>query len=172
MAGVKTLADGRTKLAILTTKPANPAAPTLTELNAGISAAGLVAKNGTRVTASNSDTVNDPELSSNTNAPTWAASNFEGSIAPFWLLDATTGAYSAGDNAVYEALTPKGTTVFLAFREGPLESAAWAAGDKVDLFEVTTDNPQRPTETGAWIKRIIPLGVQNAWLDGTATAGT
>ena len=35
---VKSLADGRTKLAILSTAPADPSAPTVTELTAGIDA--------------------------------------------------------------------------------------------------------------------------------------
>ena len=34
--GAKVLADGKTKFTVLTTKPANPAAPTAAELNAGI----------------------------------------------------------------------------------------------------------------------------------------
>ena len=49
MAGeVRTLADGNLKIALLTTKPANPAAITLTELMAGQEAAEHLAKSTTR----------------------------------------------------------------------------------------------------------------------------
>lgn len=172
MAGVKTLADGRTKLAILTTAPAAATGiPTVTELTAGTDASCLVAKNGTRVSATGSDVVNDPALCSDTNSPAYGASNYEGTIAPFWLLDATDGSYTAGDNAAYEALKEKGTEAWLVFRDGPAYDDAWAAADVVDVFHVITDNPQRPTETGAYIKRNIPLGVQRAWLDVAVTAG-
>ena len=172
MAGVKTLADGRIKLAVLTTKPTNPAAPTLTEINAGTDASLLAAKSSTRVTPSGSDMINDPELGSSSNAPVFGPSNYDGTIAPFWMLDATTGKYAAADNPLYEALTPKGSRVWLYFREGPESSTNWATGDVVDGYEVVTDDPQRPTETGGYVKRIIPLGVQNAYLDITIAAGS
>lgn len=163
MAGVKTLADGRTRLAILTVKPTNPAAPTVSELNGGVQASCLVAKNGTRISATGSDSVNDPELCSSSNAVVWGASNYEGTITPYWQLDATTGAYVSGDNDAYEALTPKGTQAWLYFREGPAYDTAWATGQYVDGYEVLTDNPQKPTETGAFIKRTIPLAIQAAY---------
>jgi len=41
----------------------------------------------------------------------------------------------------------------------------------IDAFEVITDNPQKPTETSGYIKRIIPMQVQKAVLDGVVAAG-
>lgn len=42
MAGIRVLADEHIKFTILTAKPANPAAPTAAELNAGIDALSLI----------------------------------------------------------------------------------------------------------------------------------
>lgn len=162
MAGVKTLADGKTKMAILTTAPADPSAPTASELNGGIDASQLVAKNGTRISATGSDTVNDPALSSSANVTVYGASNYEGTITPYWLLG-TDGSYTSGDNAVFEALKTKHTEVYVALREGPDYSDDFASGDVVDGYTIRTDNPQKPTETGAYIKRTIPVAVQAAY---------
>lgn len=173
MAGVKTLADGKTKLAILTTAPADPSAPTATELNGGIDGSCIVAKNGTRISATASDAVSDPALCASTNSTVFGASNFEGTVAPFLYLDESTGAYSAGDNAAVEALTPKGSEVWLYMRTGPDYSQSWASGDLITVgVHAITDNAQEPTETGVYVKWNIPLGVQNGWQKITVGAPT
>lgn len=163
MAAVKTLADGREKWTVLTTKPAAPTALKLADLTAGIDASCQIAKNGSRISATASDTVSDPALCSDTNAQAFGASNYEGSIAPFRLLDPVTGAYATADNTVMEAVALKGTTLWIAVREGPKATTAWAVGDDYELYEVLTDNPQRPSEAGTYIKRNVPLAVQQNW---------
>ena len=161
--GVRTLADGRTKLILLTAKPANPEAVTLAEAEAGIDASCQVAKSGTRISATASDTISDPPLCSDTNAQAFGAANYEGTLAPFWYLDPVTGAYDEADNEVYEATRNKGTTLWALLREGPRAAQELAVGDPYDLYEIVTDNPQRPSETGSYIKRNIPVAVQAAW---------
>lgn len=170
MAGVKTLADGKTKLVILTTAPADPSAPTVAELAAGTDVSTMVAKSGTRVSATGSDTVNDSPLSASSNAVVYGASNYEGAVVPYWLLDPVDGSYTAGDNAAFEALTPKGTVVWFVLREGPGFDLAMVAADVVDVYKIITDNPQKPTETGAYIKRTIPVAVQAAYEHVTVAA--
>lgn len=171
MAGVKTLADKRIKMAVLTVKPADLAAITVTELTAGIDASCLVAASNTRFSPSASETINDPAICEGANTPVYGASNYEGSLAPFWYLDAATGKYTAADNTLYEAVREKGSRVWVVLREGPEWDVAWAAGDEYEVYEVISDNPQRPTEAAGYIKRIVPVAVQAAELSGVVAAG-
>ena len=170
MPGVKTLADAKTKVTMLTTVPANLSAITTTELTAGIDVSCLLAKSGTRFSATGSETVADQAMCEG-NTQVFGASNYEAAAAVFWMLDSADGGYAAADNAAYEALKAKGSRVVFVLREGPDYSDAWAVGDVYDAFEVITDNPQRPTETSGYIKRIIPMQVQKAVLDKAVVAG-
>ena len=171
MPGVKTLADARTKVTMLTTVPANLNAITVTALAAGVDVSCLLAKSGTRFSATASDTTTDPALCEESNSPVLGASNYEAAVAVYWLLDALDGAYASADNAAYEALKAKGSRVVFVLREGPAYTDAWAAADVYDAFEVISDNPQKPTETSGYVKRVIPLLVQDAALDKAVVAG-
>lgn len=170
MPGVKTLADARTRVAMLTTVPANLNAIPVATLTAGVDVSCLLAKSGTRFSATASDTTTDPALCEESNSPVLGASNYEAAAAVYWLLDPTTGNYAAIDNAAYEALKVKGSRVVFVLREGPKYTDAWAAGDVYEAFEVISDNPQKPTETSGYVKRIIPLLVQDAALDKAVVA--
>lgn len=171
MAAIKTLADARTKLTILTTPPADLAAITLAELEAGIEASCQVAKNGTRFSPTASDTMSDPAFCDEGNSQVLGPSNYEASIAPFLWHDADTGAYDETANAVYEAAGVKGAELVYVLRKGPAFDQAWASGDRYKAYVAVSDNPQEPTETGGYIKENITLLVQRAELDGAvATA--
>jgi hypothetical protein len=161
----KTLADARTRLAILTTKPVDLKAIKLTELTASIDASCKILKSDYRLSPTASDTVPDTELCSEGNAVTFGASNYEGSVTPFWYLDED-GKSDTTDDAVYQALKEKGTELWFVEREGPRYDEAWAVGDEYEVYEVVTDNPQKPTDRAGYIKRVVPLGVQRAELSG------
>ena len=165
----KTLADARTRLAILTTKPTNLAAIPVAALTAGIDASCKILKSDYRLSPTASDTVPDTELCSEGNAVTYGASNYEGSVTPFWYLDAA-GKSEIAEDTVYQALKEKGTQLWFVEREGPRYDQAWAAGDKYEVYEVITDNPQKPSDRTGYIKRVVPLGVQRAVLDGVVAA--
>lgn len=167
----KMLADARTKLAVLTVRPENPREPTVAELVAGIDASCNIAKTEYRLSPVASDTVNDPALCAEGNAPTWGASNYEGALPVYRFLDDDGATDPVGD-VVYQALKEKGTTVWLVEREGPRYDEDWAAGDEVEVYEVVTDNPQKPTDRTGYIKRTIAVGVQFAWLDGVVVDGS
>lgn len=166
----KTLADARTRLAILTIKPANLAAPTVAELDAGINASCKILKSDYRLSPTSSDTVPDTELCSEGNAVTFGASNYEGSVTPFWYLDAT-GKSDIAEDVVYQALKEKGAHLWFVEREGPRYEQAWAAADAVEVYEVITDNPQKPSDRSGYVKRVVPLGVQRAELSAVVAAG-
>lgn len=155
----KTLADARTKLTALTGAPANLAAVTAVVANGGTDLQCRINAADYRLSATGSDTVADSELCADGNAVTFGRSNYEGSVTPFRYLTAAGAADGANDIA-WDLLQDKGTTLWLLEREGPLHDTPWAAGDVYELYEVITDNPQKPTDRAGFIKRIVPLGVQ------------
>lgn len=156
------IADGRIKLTALTTKPAKPEAPTIAELNAGVDLQEKILKSDYKLSATASDTVNDAVLAATGNAVTFGSSNYEGSVTPLRYLDETGKAIANEDDA-WELLKTKGSTMWLAEREGPEHSKEWEAGDEISVYEVITDDPQKPSERTGYIKRVVPLGVQRAW---------
>ena len=165
----KTLADARTRLAILTTKPTDVKAISAAILEGGIDASCRILKSDYRLSPTASDTVPDTELCSEGNAVTYGASNYEGSVTPFWYLDED-GKSDVAEDEVYQALKEKGTQLWFVEREGPRYDEPWAAGDAYEVYEVVTDNPQKPSDRAGYIKRVVPLGVQHAELDGVAVA--
>lgn len=166
----KTLADGRIRFRILTTEPADLNAITAAEVNAGIVAECRVLKSDFRLSATASDTIPDTELCSEGNAVAFGASNYEGNMTPFRYLDDTGDADLTGD-VVWEAVKAKGTTFWAVTSEGKPHSTDFATGDEYDAYEVITDNPQKPTDRGGYIKRVIPLGIQRAYENKVIAAG-
>jgi hypothetical protein len=167
----KTLADGKTKFTILTTKPADPAAPTVTELAAGIDASGKILYSDFTWSAADSDTVDEKPLNTKGNAKALGASNWEGSITAFRYFDGTTGAVDTTADTLFAAIKAKGTTLWCYAREtGKDADAAWAATDEIYLGgEVQTDTPHKGDGTG-YIKRKVKLIFQQGY-DNIVVAG-
>lgn len=173
MAVVKSLADGRTKLAILATAPADPTAPTVDELNDGIDASCRIAKTGYTLGPTTSETINDPELCVDVNSTVYGASNFEGNFAVFRYYDDESGQIDVEGDEVYQALKTKGTEVWLVERESAKKSEAeWEAGDEVSVYRVLLDNPQKSSDRTGYIKSTIVPAVQAGYLDAVVAAGT
>lgn len=160
----KSLADGHVKLTILTTEPANPAAPTAAELNAGIDFSCAVLASDFTWSATDSDKVNEKPLCTENNANAIAADNFQAGLTLFRMFDSTTGAVDETEDVAFQTVKAKGTTVWGYVREnGKLATADWATGDEIALgLEVQTDNPQR-MPAGGYIKRRIPMEPQRGW---------
>lgn len=156
--GVRSLMGGKTKICVLIAKPADLKAITLTELTAGLDAASDLARNGTRFSATASETITDARVSDKGNPSVYGASNSEGAMAVFWEL--VDGKYAAAANPVYEAVRNKGTVVWVVQRTDQDETAPWAASDEYAVYEWLTDTPQDPTETAGWLKMIVPGMVQ------------
>lgn len=163
----KSLADGKIKLAILSTKPVNPLAPTTAELNAGIDASPRILSSDYTLGAVDSDKVAEKPLSQEGNSNAMGPSNYQAAVSPFRYFTAG-GASEAGEDTVYQTLKTKGARVWLVERQtSKLATAAWATGDEVSVFECITDNPQKPSDAGGYVKRRVPMEVQDAWLGGT-----
>jgi hypothetical protein len=161
--GARVLADGKTKFTVLTTKPANPAAPTAAELNAGIHLADNVLTSDFTFGAVDSDKVAEKPLSASGNANAIGASNFQVGFT-IWRKFLTAGGFDSADETGWAALKVKGTTVWAYARQmDKAASAVWAATDEIYLgAEFTTDTPQRTDGTG-FIKYRIPGEVQTGY---------
>lgn len=162
------LADGRTRFVLLTTEPADPNAPTVAELTAGIEAADWINKPDFRFSPTNSDTVPDQPLSQAGNATTFGNGNFEWTMTVLRDLD-DDGVSESGGDTVWAAVNTKGAQVWGYLRKGPVESQAWAAADEVLWCKGITDEPQEPQDRAGYVKHIVPMGPQ-AWGRGTVAA--
>ena len=163
MAGVRVLADGKTKFTILTTAPANPAAPTATELNAGIDLSCKVVASDFNWTATDSEKVNEPALCDDANSNSLGTSNYSAAFS-LWRYFLVGGGADPTDDAGFEAVKTKGTTLWGYARMTDKEAtAAWASTDEIYLgAEFTTDTPQQP-QGGGWQKFRVPCEVQRGW---------
>uniref|UniRef100_UPI003F4961B5 phage tail tube protein n=1 Tax=Arthrobacter silvisoli TaxID=2291022 RepID=UPI003F4961B5 len=165
----KSLADGHKKVAILTTKPANPAAPTVAELTAGIDASCAIMFSDFTWSAADSDTVDEKALCDVGNATAYGASNWDGGFTLFRYFTSG-GASDATADAAFQAAKVKGTTLYVYVRDtSKLSTDAWASADEIYLGgEVVTDTPQAGEGTG-YIKRRIPVAFQKGY-DNIAAA--
>lgn len=161
--GARVLADGKTKFTIVTTKPADPAAPTATELNAGFDLSDDVLSSDFTFGAVDSDKVAEKALGASGNANAIGASNFQAAFT-LWRKFATAGGFDAADEAGWAAVKEKGSTVWAYARQMDKEaSEPWAAADEIYLgAELTTDTPQR-TDGSGFIKYRIPCEPQLGW---------
>ena len=85
----------------------------------------------------------------------------------FRFLDPDTGLPETSEDAIFSALIPKGTEVHILKSKGPLHTAEFVDGHPYDLYRVITDNKQDPTQRGGYIKDMVPLFVQDFWLNRT-----
>ena len=171
----KSLADGRVKLSIMSVKPADPLAPTVTELAAGIDAAMRILSSDFALGPTASDTVDEKPIGQEGNVKVLTTSNYEGNLTPFRYFDGTgkaeTGTGGEVGDAVFQALKVKGSRVWIAKRFTSKKSTdAWAANDEVEVYEVVSDNSS-DGEASGYIKKRCPISVEDAWLNGTVAAG-
>lgn len=170
----RSLADGRTRVAILTTAPADPTAPTKTELDAGLNAAGQILASDFEFSLADSDRVSDMKpLDQETNQESLGPSNTTVALTLFRYFDVVTGDPDDAEETVYEAVKDKGTELWIYAREtGASSKDAWAVGDEIYLgAHVITDSLQRPTTTGGYIRRRLSVAVQDSWPNLVVAAG-
>ncbi|MCV2395922.1 hypothetical protein OEB99_16525 [Actinotalea sp. M2MS4P-6] len=148
------------RVTILTAEPADLSAITTTELGAGLYASPLINKPDYRISARGSDTVPDQPLEASGNAVTYGNSNFDGIMTALRHLLAD-GTVDATNDTLWPLVQTKGTRLWVIEREGPLATQADAAADEYEWFEVITDEPQKPQNVSGYIKRTVPLGVQD-----------
>lgn len=155
---MRVLADGKLKWTILTTKPANIGGPTQTELAAGIEASQTTLTSDFTWTNTASATFDEKPLSVKGQSQSLGISAYELAATFMREYAAAGGPDTAGDDAAYQAVKEKGTTVWAYARETDADStAAWATGDEIYLGgEVQSDAPARVNNDGD-LKRRIPF---------------
>ena len=169
---IRMLGHDKTKLAILTTAPVNPAAPTLSELNAGIDATFLVSKQGFTFSASDSETISDPSLGSASNSSVPTLGNYDVAFTVWRQYLAGGGIDPAGD-ALFAALKTKGTELWAyARRSDKLASAAWAAGDEIYLGAYFIVDTLKATEPAGYIRYDVTGLPQEGYPFITVAGGT
>lgn len=160
----KSLADGRMKVIMLTTAPADFTSVTSTELTAGKDVSSAILSNGFNLGPEASDTVDEKSLADEGNVKVMTASNYSGSITAFRYFDASGAADPAAD-ALFQALKVKGVPIWFVKRfTSKMSTEAMAAADEIQVFEVRPDNAQDAEATG-YIKKIVPLQVERAELN-------
>lgn len=166
----RTLAGAKTKLVLI---PAggikNPAAPTITELNAGKDASCRLLKDGTHVGAAASETIDGmAALCEDSNAKTFGKANFEGKLVPFrWFKKDKPGQADPQGDEIFQMLKTKGTDIFVVVRVSakPFD-APFEAEDEISVYQAVTDTPRYPEgENGSegYIRAEVDLAVNNGW---------
>ncbi len=162
----RSLADGKTKLTFLTTKPADPESPTDVELNAGIDASCNVLASDFTWGATDSDKVQEKALCTKNNANALGPSNYQAGVTPFREFDSTNpGQPDPVADLVFAAMQAKGTELWgYARRTGKDAKEAWAAGDEIFFgAHVLTDSPAPPQDLGGYIKYRVPMEPQEGY---------
>ena len=169
--GARVLAEGKTKFTILTTKPANPAAPTATELNAGIDLSCDILSSDFTWSATDSDKVSEPALCDANNSNAIGKGNYQAGLT-LWRKFLTAGGPDVANEAGWAALSEKGAEVYGYARETDKDSTElWEAADEIYLGgSVVTDTPQRTDGTG-FLKRRIPMEPQRMYDNIVVAAG-
>lgn len=161
----RSLAEGHTKLVILTTKPVDPANPTLAELTAGIDACSNILESDFVFGAQDSEKIAEKALCAEGNSNAIGAGNYQCSFTLWRYWDAATKAADAATDTVFTAVKAKGTELWVYARlTAKKATEAFAADDELYLGAmVVTDNLQPPSEKGGYIKWHLPTEVQQAW---------
>ena len=169
----RSLADGKTKVTILPTKPADPKAITLAELTAGIEASCAILSGDYNVGAATSESVDEKALCQPGNAATWGAENGTIEFTLFLEFDDDKHLDIESDaGKAFEAVKHKGTEVYIVQRDNDKFSTEdWAAGDEYEYFHGIADHPQHVDRTG-YTKRKITAAFQDMELHGVVAATT
>lgn len=166
----RALAEGKTKVALLNVKPADPYAPTIEELEAGLDISCAVMSSDYSVAPAASETVDEKPLCVDGNAVTFGASNATIEFTLFREFAEDGSPLEPEDDeigdAAFQATKTKGTRLWIYQRETRKASRDdWEDGDEVDGFEFITDHPQQVDRTG-FIKRRIIGGFQEMFVNG------
>ena len=164
----KSLAEGHIRFAILTAKPANPAAPTVAELNAGIMTTASVSCNilaaDFNFGPTGSDKISEPALCDQGKTEALGLGAYECAFTVFRFFDAATKNAHATEDALFQALKVKGATLYAYAREtAKISTDAFAAADELYFgAEIVNDSPVRGDGTG-YVKRRVTCVVSKGY---------
>ncbi len=141
----RVLADGQTKLSILTEKPANVGAPTAAELNAGHDMSCAILTSDFEFTAAASDMRDNKTLCQRGNAQRPGARNHNAAATIYREYLEGGGPDEEDADKGFQAVKAQGTQVWAYGRlTDKRSSEEWAAGDEIYMGgEFLTDTPTR-----------------------------
>lgn len=149
----KSLADGKKKLALFATKPADINNLKVADFATSIDASCRILSSDYNVGPQASETVDEKALCVANNAQALGAANYQFEITSFRYFDEDGKAEAKSSDelgdAVYQMLKVMGTTIWAAERftsKGSKE--AWADGDEYRWYEVVMDVPQNGEASG------------------------
>lgn len=133
---------------------ANPAAPTIAEINAGTNLSAAVVT-GFTIGATDQDTDDSKSIIDDANVQTPTFDNYEANVTFFRSdLVAVTAAYNTAFN-LFKVDRVEG---YLVVRHGKVYSAVAATGDVVSLYRVISDAPQDiEGDGGAPVQFTVPF---------------
>lgn len=157
---MRMLSNGHARVAVLTTKPTNLAAPTVLELNGGVTgtanAADFIPKSLWKWGAGDPKTVSDPALSATFEAEVPTEDTYDLALGVYRGYTAA-GAVDATEDALFAATKVRGTTLWVYARwTAKLSTDAWAATDEIYLGGAVITGTAKPLSEG-WIKYEVPL---------------
>jgi len=156
---MKMASDGKWKASLLTSKPANEAAPTQAELQAGIEISCNVLDSDKSWTNTASATSDEKPACVKGQVQSLGASNYDLALTFLREYLQSGGADVAGEDAGYQAVKTKGSEVWIYARETDQDSVdPWVAGDEIYLGgRVHSDAPARVDQVGNIKRRITFL---------------
>jgi len=147
------LADGMTRVAYVPTI-ANIAAPTTTELNAGILLQSVITADGLMGFEASTAEVDTSSLASTFNTKTIGRDDFSGT--GLRLKKQTSG------DTAYSTLT-RGTSGYIAIRRDVTETTAWTAAQLVEVYPITCGRRKNlPPEANSVRKYEVPTMITSA----------
>ena len=127
------LSAGRTKVTLLTTKPADVGAPTATELNGGHDLSDLIPRSNFTWTAGDPNTETDSPISAEFDAEVPVAKTYSLSFGLYRQF-LPGGGIDTTNEAAFDAVKEMGGTVWVYARKtDKLSGEAWLAGDEIYL---------------------------------------
>lgn len=156
---MKSLADGKKKITLLTAAPVNEDAPTALELNAGEDISCVVLDSDFNWTNTASATFDEKPACAKGQVLALGASNYDLALTYIREYLEAGGADVAGLDAGYQAVKTKGSVVWIYVRETAKDSDEdWASGDEIYLGgRVQSDAPARVNNDGNIKRRLVFL---------------
>jgi hypothetical protein len=147
---------------------ANPAAPTVTELNVGTDVGVHMAKSYD-VGTDRAETVNEPTVYETANIETPTIKNYHGTLEFQRSMDDTTGIPEEDD---LTNIIEEGDIGFFVRRTGLPHTTAFAAAQEVEVYKFLAGSYNLPSGTGAgMLKGTLPLHPQGVAVTRAVVAG-
>lgn len=158
----RVLADGKVKFTILTTAPVDPAAPTATELNAGIDLSCKVLASDFEFGPTDSETIDEGALCDEGAATAYGRSNYTAAFT-LWRYFLEAGGADPAEDVGFEAVKEKGATLWGYKRANDKKATEpWVAAEEIVFGgEFTNDNLQ--SQAGGWLKYRVPCSIQKGY---------